>query len=177
MRTRLLPALGLCAALIGGAASAATITYTATSLGGSNWRYDYAVANDTLGAALAEFTVWFALGQYSNLAVAASPADWDSLVVQPDPGLPDAGFFDALALDAGIAPGASRAGFAVSFTYLGAGTPGAQSFDVVNPSTFAKLETGTTSPVPLPGAGWLAAVAALAAASRARRRTCDRPVG
>src|SRR5690606_36000186 len=109
----------------------------------------------------AEFTIQFQLGSSANLLVAESPAGWDSLVVQPDAGLPDDGFFDALALGAGIVSGAGLGGFAVSFDYLGAGTPGPQAFDIVDPGTFATLASGTTTAtaVPAPPAGWLLATA------------------
>lgn len=170
MNARPFIALGICAAVIFGTASATTVTYVPTDLGGSRWRYDYTITNDSLGTPLDEFTIFFAVGDFANLAVVEAPPGWDPLVVQPDADLPDDGFFDALALDAGLAPGATLAGFAVSVDYLGAGTPGAQAFDVVDPATFATIDSGTTSPVPLPGGAWLAGAAALAGASRARRR-------
>jgi len=145
--------------LLANSAAAATITYTTTDQGGGSWRYDYVVVNGPAASPIEEFTVQFVLGTYANLTVAASPASWDSLVVQPDAGIPDNGFFDSLALAAGIAPGASLGGFAVTFDYLGAGVPGAQAFDVVDPDTFAILSSGTTTPVPAPASAWLLATA------------------
>jgi hypothetical protein len=168
--------LGHAAALTGLAlwlaapAHAATVFYEATPLGGTAWRYDYAVANDGLGEALREFTVYFALGEYANLAVAGTPADWDALVAQPDADLPDDGFYDALALGAGIAPDGGLDGFSVTFDWLGAGAPGAQPFEVVDPETYATLVSGTTAQIPLPGAAWLLGAALAAAATRVRSR-------
>lgn len=122
-----------------------SISYDVQSLGSTTWEYTYTVANDTLGADIEEFTIWFDLALYGNLVATATPADWDPLVIQPDPGIPDDGFYDALALVAGIAPGDSLGGFSVSFDYLGSGTPGAQLFEVIDPATFDLLDEGTTA--------------------------------
>jgi hypothetical protein len=127
-------------------AHAVAISYDLASLGGNQYQYDYTVTNNTLASDLNEFTVFFDLGLYENLSVSASPANWDSLVVQPDAGLPDNGFFDSLALAGGVAPGATLGGFSVLFNWLGAGTPGSQSFDVVDPDSLATLESGHTTP-------------------------------
>jgi hypothetical protein len=136
--------------------SAATIDYEATNLGGNSWQYNYVVTNDTLGAPLEEVTIFFDVTLYENLAVTASPPDWGSLVVQPDTLLPADGFFDSLASVAGIPVSGSLGGFSVSFDYLGTGTPGAQPFDVVNPTNFQVLESGTTiAVIPLPASLWL----------------------
>lgn len=126
-------------------AHATTINYFTTSLGGTDWRYDYTVSNDTLGMNLQEFTIYFDVNLFSNLAVLSSPADWDSLVVQPDLALPSNGFFDSLALFGGLTPGTSVGGFSVTFMFAGAGGPGSQAFDIVDPQTFAVLESGVTS--------------------------------
>ena len=129
-----------------GLAAATTLTYDImqTDALTNTWRYDYTVANDSLGSPLSEFTIFFGLGTYSNLAVVASPLGWNSLVVQPDPLLPDNGFFDSL-LVPGIAPGASLGGFSVSFVFHGAGTPGAQIFNIVD-ANFATIDRGDTHP-------------------------------
>jgi len=124
-------------------AGAVTVTFTATPLGGSNWRYDYRVDNDTLAGPIEEFTIYFPPNLYSNLAGGATPG-WDILVIQPDAQIPDDGFYDALTLGAGIAPGANASGFSVTFSYLGAGAPGSQPFEVVDPVTFAPLFSGST---------------------------------
>ncbi|NNF15749.1 MAG: hypothetical protein HKN70_03325, partial [Gammaproteobacteria bacterium] len=108
-------------------ASATMMDFTATSLGGDTWRYDYSVTNDTLGVDIDEFTIYFDHNFYANLStVADAPPGWDSIVIQPDPGLPDDGFYDSLALIAGIAPGETLSGFSVTVDYFGAGLPGAQ---------------------------------------------------
>jgi hypothetical protein len=153
-------------------ALAAAVTYQATALGGDAWRYDYVVKNDGSPASIDEFTIFFELGLYADLAVAASPAGWDAQVVQPDSNIPADGFFDALALGAGLLSG-EEALFSVTFTYSGPGTPGTQSFDVVDPLTFNVIESGRTAAaavVPEPGTAWLllAAVGALLICRRYR---------
>lgn len=137
--------------------NATTVTYDVTNITGNTWEYSYTLANDSLGVDIEEFTVFFTLGDYQNLAVSSTPANWDPLAIDPDPGIPDDGFYDALALSAGIAPGSSLGGFSVQFDYLGQGTPGSQFFDIVDPITFTSLDSGTTVPsvIPVPAAIWL----------------------
>ncbi len=129
-------------------ASATLIEYTATNLGGNTWQYEYTLTNDTLGFAIEEFTIFFDVGLFANIGTSGfgAPTLWDPLVVQPEPGLPvpSDGFYDALALGEGIAPGATLGGFFVSFDYFGSGTPGDQFWNVVDPQTFATLDEGTT---------------------------------
>ena len=128
-----------------GSANATVIEYGATNVSGNLWQYDYTVTNDSLGASLDEFTIFFQLGLYENIAVGDTPADWDPLAIQPDPGLPDDGFYDALALVSGIAPGGTLGGFSLTFNWLGAGTPGSQLFNIVDATTIETLEQGFTS--------------------------------
>ena len=133
---------------------ATTVTYDLTNLTGTTWAYTYNVTNDTLVSSIDEFTIFFDVNLYANLAVDSTPASWDPIVIQPDTAIPDDGFYDALALSTGIAPGDSLGGFSVQFDFLGAGIPGEQFFDVVDPTTFASLDSGLTqaSAVPLPAA-------------------------
>lgn len=139
-------------------AQTADIIYTATELGSdsgtgtSTWQYNYSITNTTPGAstlpAIDEFTIYYALGTFSNMSVASSPGNWSSLVAQPDPGLAADGYFDAEAYDAGLASGLTNAGFSVDFTFLGQGTPGSQLFNIVDyldPATYAEpLQVGYT---------------------------------
>jgi hypothetical protein len=96
------------------------------------------------------FTIFFDETLYSDLANPTGPPGWDPQVVQPDLALPDAGFFDALALVNAPASGP----FSVDFVWLGAGQPGSQPFDVfgVNPLTglVTLLESGVTVPLQEP---------------------------
>jgi hypothetical protein len=168
-------AVALCLLIASAATRAAVITYEVTSLSGSDWRYDYTVENN--GAApIDEFTIYFDRGLFSNLAVAASPVGWDSIVLEPDFNIPADGLFDSLALVSGLASGASLSGFSVTFTFLGSDTPGSQPFDIVDPvSPPAVLGSGRTlqaptNDVPEPGTlSLLLMTGLLAAAKRSRR--------
>ncbi len=136
--------------------NATTIIYDLNNLGGSTWEYNYTVQNDSLSIDIEEFTVWFDYTLYENLAVTSPLLDWDEIEIQPDTFIPDDGFYDALALVSGIAPGESKSGFSVSFDWLGNGVPGSQFFDIVDPNTFEIIESGNQSiasdpnPVPEP---------------------------
>jgi len=152
-------------------AMAATIQYSLSNITGNTWQYDYVVSNDLSGSNIDEFTVYFAFGQYANLSVVSAPTNWDPLVVQPGNFLNNDGYFDALALGNGITPGSSLGGFSVQFDYLGSGAPGAQSFDIVDPNTFAIIESGQPSPVPLP-ASILLFASGLAGLLGWRRQVC-----
>lgn len=154
---RMIRDAGLATALLIGITNisqATTILFDVQNLSGNRWEYSYTVQNDMLSVDLEEFTVFFDFTLYENLALAGIPAGWDPLVIQPDLGLPDDGFFDALAFPGpGIAPGDSLGGFLVSFDFLGTDTPGAQPFEIRDADTFALLDTGITraSAVPEPG--------------------------
>jgi hypothetical protein len=130
----------------------AQVTYTATDVSGTTWQYDYSITNP-LAVAIQEFTVFFDVSQFSNLTVQASPNTWNSIVAQPDPGLPADGFFDSLALNNGLAPGATQGGFSVQTTFSGAGKPGSQLFNFVDSITFEILSSGDTTPASHGGGG------------------------
>ena len=152
------------------AARATDIQYTATPLGGTSWRYDYVVTNDDLTAGLDEFSVLFAAASFANLVVSATPPGWSSIALQPA-GTTD-GLFDSLALNASLPLGASVDGFSVTFSFLGAGTPGSQPFVVIDPfNGNTILQEGITRAIPEPHtlALLLAGVVPVAAWARRRR--------
>jgi hypothetical protein len=114
------------------------------------WSYDYTVAGESFGISagytVSGFDVYFDPALYASLdgAPAAPNADWLVFTVQPDPILPVDGAYTAQA----VVDGASLTDpFSVSFTWLGAGTPGSQPFDTFGPS-FALTGQGVTT---LPG--------------------------
>lgn len=125
-------------------ASATVITTHLTNIIGNSWEAEYVIENDSLGSPIEEFTIWFDLGLYENISVVSTPADWDPLVIQPDPNIPDNGFYDALALSSGILSNSTLGGFTVAFDWLGGNSSKSQSFEVIDPLTFNTLETGNT---------------------------------
>lgn len=143
----------------GQGAQATTITYNVQNIAGNTWEYIYTVDNDTLSVDIGEFTIFFDVSLYQNLAMAAAPVGWDPIAIQPDSLLSSDGFYDALALGSGIAPGGSLGGFSVRFDFLGTGTPGSQPFEIIDPFSFSLIDSGTTilfvsappGPVPEPG--------------------------
>jgi hypothetical protein len=140
-------------------ANAAMVEYSLTALGGDVWRYDYTVSNIGPAENFDEFTVYFDTPGVTGITAIATPAGWSSLVVQPDPLLPDAGFFDALNLSGAVPAASVIPGFSVSFSYLAGLTPGAQRFDLVISEPFETVYSGITSttpsPVPLPASAAL----------------------
>ena len=60
----------------------------------------------------------------------------------------DDGGYDAKALAAGISTGHSVDGFAVSFDWSGAGEPGPQFYQIIDPVTFDPIDSGMTVPEP-----------------------------
>ena len=137
------------------------ISYTTSNPGGNNWVYQYTVSNPAPSDPIAEFTFWFDRALYTNLGVISSPADWDSIVIQSDDSIPADGFFDSLALGPGIGANETLTGFAVHFTFLGSGNPGAQLFDILDAnfntvfSGTTRRDSGPTGQVPEPGIAWL----------------------
>lgn len=153
----------LLALLVAPSSHAIVIEYEAldladTTLGENLWQYSYRVSDYDFLADQG-FTVWFDAGLYDNLVPVSASLDWDALVVQPDLFLPDAGFYDALAL----ADHASLAdSFNLQFTWLGNGAPGSQAFDLydVSNGSFVVTNSGNTvlrgvTSVPEPAPLWL----------------------
>ncbi len=153
------------------AVQAVPMSYQTNKLTDNTWEYTYTV-NNTLPSAIDAFTVYFAPGRYENLVITGSPnADWDGLAVEPDSNLPDDGFADWLTLGLPINAGETLSGFTVAFDFLGTGTPGAQSFEVMDPVTFAVLSTGLTVLIPEPGTLLLVALGLAGLFRRSSRRT------
>lgn len=92
-------------------------------------------------------TLYFPHGEYSQISDALPPVsgDWDALTIQPNTGLPDDGFFDALAL---VDSPSLADPFRLRFLWHGSGTPGEQVFETYDTSGgFAVLESGATAVV------------------------------
>lgn len=134
--------------VIGSAATseATLITFEVASVAGNTFEYTYVVDNDSLAVDIEELAVYFDVDLFENLRMATAPSDWDPLVVQPDTVLRDDGFLDGLALLSGIPPGGSLGVFTIWADFLGAGIPGRQRFEILDPVTFAVLDSGFTVP-------------------------------
>lgn len=152
MREKLLIVL-ICGFLLTSSASGSLVTqinYAVADLGSDRWQYTYDVTNISLEEEIEEFTIWFGLGSYGNLAIETldPPAgNWDEIVWQPEEGLGDGGY-DAVAKDLNIGVGETVSGFAVSFDWLGTGVPGSQFYEIINPVDFTTIDSGFTVPEP-----------------------------
>lgn len=158
----------------GSALAVPTIFYELSQVGGSQWRYDYTVFNDS-AFVIDEFTVWFDYNQYSNLQLQSTPAvsaGWDEWITQPNKDFSANGLYDPFAFAGNeIQPGQTQSGFSVSFDWSGTSLPGSQLFDIVDVDDYSTpLFTGQTtltvpSVVPVPSAGLLAVIGLVSAFS------------
>jgi PEP-CTERM motif len=134
--------LGLAAAM---PTHATTVRYDLSLVSGTTWQYNFSVTNDSLATSIDEFTIFFDQTLFSNLLLVSAPVGWDPLAIQPDPGLPQDGYFDWLALSTGIGQGQSLGSFRVRVNYGGNGAPGSSLFNVIDPKTFQTLDEGFTT--------------------------------
>ena len=135
------------------------ISFTLKDAGAGRWEAVYEVENVNLSASIQQFSIWFDNDLYRNLSIntpSSLNTDWDerffaALVIPPLQ--PSDGFYDALALGEGIAPGQSVRGFAVSFDWSGEGVPVlGQPYEIYDPLYLqTPLYEGTTTYVPEPG--------------------------
>jgi hypothetical protein len=127
------------------------VWYDVNDLGSGQWEYTYSVRNQGLEEPIEEFTIWFDFGLYENLTVTTPDppsANWNEIIVQPEPYLHDDGFYDALALGAGIDISEMVTDFSVSFNWLGSDEPGPQHYEIINPATYETIADGWTIPEP-----------------------------
>ena len=127
------------------------IRYHTTNLSLGRWQYTYDVYNLSLQEEIKEFTIWFGVGSYDNLAIETldPPAsNWDDVVWDPEPFLGDDGGYDALAKNLNIGVGEHVYGFAVSFDWLGPGAPTSQFYEIIDPVDFHTIDYGYTVPEP-----------------------------
>jgi len=138
--------------------------------GEDRYTYFYTVGNET-DDPIEAFSFYFDFGLYAFDLVsdpssqapdiadpdaATAPADWDVLLLPPEPafsGFPDdqPGIFDALTLGAPVAIGQLLGGFSLTFTYLGDGLPGSQPFDILryfSDGSFEVVASSFTRPLP-----------------------------
>lgn len=165
-----------------GAAEAAIITTQFADLpdtvpGQDLWQGSYSVSGMSFAAGQG-FTVYYEYDKYRDLASVVPPdhPGWDLLVIQPDLGLPDDGFFDGLAL---VANPSLTDPFVVSFVWLGGPIgPGQQPFEIYDTSGgFNVIGAGTTTPIPEPSEGVLVlGLVSLAGAIVRRFRPRNQPL-
>ena len=180
MLSRLLNlSLWVCLLPIGQAvAGTISVQYTLTPLGGNLYTYNYSIYNDgSLGSGVPVqlFDILFnpSLYQEAGLQITTAAAlntQWSQQFLFSVPPLSSA--YDVLALSGGIPVGSTVSGFTVEFMWLGSGTPGAQSFFIYDPNTFALLDNGTTvnSQTPEPATFLMLAVGLVYVGYKKRRR-------
>ncbi len=136
-----------------------TIQYNLISLGGNNYEYVYTVSNASNSTTTVQLfdidfdTSLYAPGSLQIVTSGPLNAQWSQQLLNPLPGLPKLYDVHVVSLSGGIPPGNTVAGFAVQFTWIGAGTPGSQPFQIYDPTTFALLQNGATfTPFSVPSA-------------------------
>jgi len=144
---RLLRVCTLLFALVGfslSQARAVTITYE-SGKGEGIWVYSYRVSDYTFNADYG-LKIFFDYGLYKGIIPLSNGADWDVLTIEPELilGSKDPGEYNALAL---VDSASLKDPFTVQFDWLGAGSPGSQSFDIYDPS-WATIQSGVTTPAP-----------------------------
>ena len=90
-------------------ANAVIIDYTATHSTGNTYSLTYSITNDDFSAGISELTVYYDYTIFSNISATQSLGGWEPLLaIQPDSGLPDDGFVDALTFGLPVAAGDPR---------------------------------------------------------------------
>jgi len=161
------------------ALSAPTLSYELFQIDGTQWQYNYTLFNDS-EFIIEEFSVWFDYNLYSELQLQSTPdvsAEWDEWISQPNSDFAANGLYDPFALTGNeVQPGETISGFAVSFNWLGSGSPSSQPFDIIDPTNYSvPLFSGETildTPhvIPVPSAGLLATFGIATVFSYIRKR-------
>lgn len=162
----------LFAALVTANLPAGTIEFQVINLGSGMDRYVYTITGFTLNQHQ-EIDIQFDATMFSGLTNGQAGSDFNVVLLQPNNPMGAPGHYSAVAQ----VNSASLSGpFTVDFTFLGAGTPGAQPFainqlDNNDQNITSVIATGTTMPlaVPEPATLSMAAAGLMAAAWRKRR--------
>ena len=123
----------------------AIITANYTNTNSNTWIVDYTIENNS-AYIIEEFSIFFNYQHFENLSILSTPADWDSILFQPDPSYPDDGLFDSLALVNGIHHGEKVSGFSLSFDWIGSNTANmSQYFEIIDPISWSAIDSGYTA--------------------------------
>ena len=161
------------------AAVVSSITSTYTPLGGNQWSVELNVANLGEPTPISEFTIYFSESHFTNLSLTGHPSTWDTIVIQPDLGIPASGFLDGLVLDTSnaLGIGASQGGFALTFALLGPDQPFSLPFDLFD-ENLGPIGSGFTTvfinDVPEPASVWLVLLGLVGASVAPRRSRAQR---
>ena len=140
-----------------GCLSAAQITFITTPVA-AGWQNDYTFTGFSFAAG-DDLQLFFDPAEYDQLlnGVALPVSDWDLLLIQPQPAVPDNGRYDLLA----VVDGPSFSGtFSIQYTVTGNAPPVAQPWQVVHfnsdfqPGPVLGSGTATTSGIPEPATIW-----------------------
>ena len=152
----------LCAGLLVGSASGATIGFEVTPLGGNNFRYNYFVSGITFQMN-EELDIKFDPNLYGTLSNAVAGPGFNVILLQPNNPQGVAGDYSAVAT---MNNPPLTGPFSVDFVFLGTGQPGGQPFFInqldQTGHVISTLDSGTTVLVPevssisLAAAGFLA---------------------
>ncbi|MBL0150614.1 MAG: hypothetical protein IPP87_18765 [Ideonella sp.] len=125
------------------------------------------------GQTVEAFSIYFDWTQVSKILVWATPGDWDSLAIQADGALASDGYYDALALAAGIFDPKALGGFIARFDWADPAGPSMLRYTINDPVTFQVLESGATQTgqsVPEPLSVWLVCLGLAALVSPKHKR-------
>ena len=164
----------LCAAL----SAAPIVQYDVVGLGGSAFQYSYTVSGVAFQQNQA-LEITFPAALFGSISNGVAPSNFSVLLLQPNNPPAANGIYSALAL---INNPSLAGAFKVDATYLGPGTPGAQSFSIVQydaTGAFVGSLSGgtttarTTSTIPEPSVGLLSGfgLCVCGVLLRVRRRT------
>ena len=162
------------------AVHAQRIEFDARPLAGNVWQLDYTLINTSPSLIFDEVTVYFEFGRFELISAVANPVGWDPLVIQPELSIPADGFYDVLSLTGPVAFGSTTTGFSITVSFLDAGAPGSQRFELVNSTDFSVVQSGFTvqaTAVPEPASLGLAVVGLtiIGAALRGANKTTNVP--
>jgi hypothetical protein len=131
--------------------------------GGDLWRYRRDLASPSLKA---EHSSSIAIHPGPPASPPAPGADWDAIVLQPGPSVPNLGVYDALAL---VDAPDTTVPFLVDFIWSGEGEPDIEPPLLLHAASLGSLDSaGASVPVPEPNTGLLLALGLAGLGARRR---------